>query len=60
MREAAGYRQGRNCVSRAYMQIHVSIMQTERGNREREKGGERRVVGKMLCILEMARGLVKV
>lgn len=44
--ETAGYRQGRNCVSGAYCQKYVSIMQI---------GGEREA-NMELCIAGMAGG----
>lgn len=37
VREAAGYRQGRNCVSGARCQKYVSIMQIEGGKKAGEK-----------------------
>ncbi len=54
VREAAGYRQGRNCVSGACCQKYVSIMQI--GG---EKKREREASNMELCIAGMAGGLGK-
>lgn len=46
VRETAGYRQGRNCVSGARCQKYVSIMQIQR--EERGKEGEKRAAAKAM------------
>lgn len=56
VREAAGDRHGRNCVSGAHCQKYVSIVQI---GRVEERDGEGEASSMVLCIARLAGGLRK-